>query len=112
VKIINKTKNTVIAEEYICADSLLKRLKGLLGTKALKTGQALILDPCNSIHTFFMKYPIDVIFVNRDNKVVKIITSIPPFRLTGIYFSASYAIELPANTIKPTEISLGDSLLL
>lgn len=112
MKIINRTKNTTVASNAVLADSLFARLKGLLGTKELKKGQALILNPCNSIHTFFMHYPIDVIFVSKDNVVVKTISCIKPFRLSSIYFKAKYAIELPVDTIRITATSKGDTLLL
>jgi hypothetical protein len=112
MKIINKTKNTVLAEDVIIADTLFKRMIGLLGKKGLKQGQALILRPCNSIHTFFMQFPIDVIFVDSDNKIVKAISNMHPFRISGIYFKARSAIELPAQTIEKTSTQKGDYLVL
>ncbi len=72
VKIINKTKNTILAEEAYIADTVFSRVKGLLGKQSLDEGSALIIKPCNSIHTFFMRFPIDVFFVDRNNKIVKI----------------------------------------
>ncbi len=112
MRILNKTKNTVIAEDVIIASTLFKRLKGLLGLKELKSGQALILKPCNSIHTFFMHFPIDVVFAAKDNKIVKIIPALKPFRLSGIYFSSSFAVELPAGTILSSVTEKNDSLEL
>jgi len=57
VKITNQTKNTVLAAHAAVADRLFKRIKGLLGKKGLGEGEALIIRPCNSIHTFFMRFP-------------------------------------------------------
>jgi len=111
MKLINKTKNTIIAEDVIVADSIVKRMVGLLGRKGLFPKQAMILRPCNSIHTFFMSFPIDVIFLNKFNVVVKVISSIKPFRMSGIYFGASYAIEFPALSIIPSLVSKGDTIL-
>lgn len=108
MKIINKTKNIILAEEIIIADSLFARMKGLLGRKEIKKGQALILKPCNSIHTFFMHFPIDVIFIGKDNHVVKAISSIRPFSLSGIYFASTYAIELPTDTVEFTHTAKND----
>jgi hypothetical protein len=112
MKIINQTKDTVLAKEVIIADTFLKRVKGLLGRKDFLPGQTLIIKPCNSIHTFFMQFPIDVLFVDKDNRVIKTLSSVKPFRLTSIYFQASFIIELPSGTIQSTLTCKGDTLLL
>lgn len=112
MKIINKTKNTVLASDVIIADTLLKRLKGLLGKKEFHKGQALIITPCNSIHTFFMHLTIDVLFIDKHNKVIKAIPSIKPFRLTRVYLKAKFVIELPVNTIKSALINEEDILVI
>lgn len=108
MKIINKQKNTVLADDAVSADTLLKRMRGLLGYKEIKKGQALILNPCNSIHTFFMKFPIDVLFLNKSNQVIKIIHSMKSFRLSNIYFSSKLAVELPIGTIEASQTQKGD----
>ena len=110
MKIINQTKDTVLAKEVIIADTFLKRIKGLLGRKDFLPGEALIIKPCNSIHTFFMRFPIDVLFVDKDNRVLKALSSVKPFRLTSIYFQASFVIELPSGTIQSTLTCKGDTL--
>lgn len=112
MKIINQSKNTLLAEQVRVADTFWKRFKGLLGEKELQKGQALVLKPCHSIHTFFMRFPIDVLFVDKDNKVIKAISCLRPFRLSFIYFNASFAIELPAGVIHSSRASKGDALLL
>jgi len=112
MRIINQSKNTILADEAIIAGTLLKRMIGLLGRKELKKGQALILKPCNSIHTFFMRFSIDVLFVDKENKVIKAISSKEPFRLTYMYFTACFAVELPVGTIQSSATSPGDSLTL
>ena len=110
MKLINQTKNTILAEEVIIADTCLKRIKGLLGRKDFLPGEALIIKPCNSIHTFFMRFPIDVLFVAQDNRIIKIIPSLKPFRLTGVYFHTKFAIELPSGTIQSTFTQKGDTI--
>lgn len=111
MRIINKDKNTILAEEAVIADTVLKRIKGLLGKKGLKSGEAIILEPCNSIHTFFMRFTIDIVFVDKQNKVIKAISGIKPWRITGVYFPSRLCIELPPGTIKSTLTSYGDTLL-
>lgn len=112
MRIINKANSSVVAEEVIIANTPLKRMKGLLGKKEFKKGHALILDPCNSIHTFFMRFSIDILFLDKNNKIIKAITCLKPFRLTSIYFSAAFAVELPPGTIQALSIRKGDTLLL
>lgn len=110
MKITNVTKGVVLAEQAIIADSFLKRAKGLLGRKGLGRSEALIIKPCNSIHTFFMHFPVDVLFVDKNNAVIKAISGLKPFRITGIYFNAAYAVELPQGMVGYTSTSAGDVL--
>ena len=91
------------------AASLLGRMKGLLGRRELKSGEAMVLSPCNSIHTFFMQFPIDVLFLDKNRRIIRIIPSLKPFRLSGLYFNAASAVELPAGAAKD-KASIGDLL--
>jgi len=112
MKIVNKNNNNVLADNVVLANTPLSRMAGLLGKKELAKGQALILDPCNSIHTFFMRFPIDVLFLDKSNRIVKAVSSIKAFRLTHIYFRAKFAVELPAGTIASTSTQEGHTLSL
>ena len=108
MKIINQTKNTALAQNASIACTTFERIKGLLGRKKLEGGEALIIKSCNSIHTCFMQFPIDVLFLDRNNKVIRAISAMKPFRISNIYLSAASVIELPANTIQNTSTSVGD----
>jgi len=110
IKIINETKNTLVAEKAVLVETFLMRIKGLLGRKKFLKGEALILKPCNSIHTFFMKFPIDVVFLDKNNRVIKTIICLKPFRFTPVYFKANLAIELPCGTIQATLTQPNDFL--
>lgn len=110
MRIINQTKNTILAEEVILANTAFKRMKGLLGKKEFMRGCALILKPCNSIHTFFMRFPIDVLFLDKNNRVIKAISSLPPYRLTRVYLNSGFAIELPSGIIKLSSTQEGDTI--
>lgn len=112
MKILLVPRNVVLAEDAELADSIFPRMKGLLGRKELKGGQALILKPCNSIHMFFMRFPIDVLFLDRQNSITALLENIKPFQISRIYPKAVTAIELPSGTIKSNSISLGESVLL
>jgi hypothetical protein len=110
MKIVQENKGRILAENASLASNFLKRLKGLIGREKLTPGEALVIKPCNSIHTFFMRFAIDAVFLDKNNRVVKVISSMKPFRMSGIYFKAHLVIELPAGTIQETSTSAGDTL--
>jgi uncharacterized membrane protein (UPF0127 family) len=107
-KIINTTKNTVLAERAEIADSFWLRLKGLLGRRQLEPNTGLILNPCNSIHTFFMRFSIDAAFVDSQNKIIKVYHALPAWRLSAIFFNSVFCIELPAETLLASHAEVGD----
>lgn len=112
MKIINKTRGIILAENAIIAKTPLKRMVGLLNRKAFEPGEALVIKPCNSIHTFFMHFPIDVIFVDSNNRITKTIRGMRPFRISGIYLSALFSIELPTRTLEKTSTQTGDYIAI
>ena len=83
-------------------------MKGLLGRGEFPTGEALIITQCQSIHMFFMKFPIDVIFCDDENRVVGLCQEIKPFCLSPIFFKACCAIELPSGMIAASKTQIGD----
>lgn len=107
--LINVSPNTTLAETTLVASTFWRRLKGLLGTHELPAGAALMIVPCNSVHTFGMKYPIDVIFVGKDNRVLKTVGAMQPGKVAACYRS-SYVVELPAGTLDKTGTGAGDIL--
>lgn len=109
-QIFNVTKGVVIAQEAQFAATFGERLKGLLGRSSLSDNQALILKPCTSIHTFFMRFAIDVLFLGKDNRIVKVVQNIHPNRLSPIVWASQMAIELPAGKITQTNTQTGDSI--
>lgn len=110
MKIINLTNNVVLANEARVADTFWKRLVGLLNCNSLGKEEALILRPCSSIHTFFMRFPIDVLFLDKNNKVIGLLYEFKAFRVSRIYFDASLAIEFASGTLKPAQAKLGNSI--
>jgi uncharacterized membrane protein (UPF0127 family) len=108
--ITSLTSGAVLADKAVFASRFLHRMKGLLGTEGLEDGRALVLDPCTSIHTFFMKYSIDAIAVGDDGLVIAIYHAIRPFRLSRIHPGASRFVELPAGTAKRAGLINGDTL--
>ena len=98
-----------LSKDILVADDMIGRLIGLMFKKKLVGADGLLIDPCNSIHTFFMRYSLDVVFLGKDNRVVKIIRNIRPWRMTWIYFSARKTLELPAGKL-PMDLKEGDVL--
>jgi len=91
------------------ADTFYMRFKGLMGRTNLSNQTGLKIDPCNSIHCFFMKMPIDVIFLSKDDEVVKIIHDMKPWRVSPIVKGAQYVIE--ANALEWVgKVDVGDKL--
>jgi uncharacterized membrane protein (UPF0127 family) len=107
LRVVNVTRATVLATRLELADSAAKRNKGLLGRKGLEPGGGLWIIPCESVHTFFMQFAIDLIYIDRDFKVKKVRRSVGPWRLS-VCFSAHSILELPAGTIAATQTRNGD----
>ncbi len=112
LKIVNLTRNALLADKAELAISLGQRTKGLLGHLNLGKGEGLVIKPCSSIHTFFMRFAIDVVFVDKASHVVKTIEHMQPFRLSSPFLSAYMVIELPVGTIGQTYTKIGDQLAL
>ncbi|MFA4015746.1 MAG: hypothetical protein RUDDFDWM_000839 [Candidatus Fervidibacterota bacterium] len=107
----NKSKGTTLAHACLIATSTLERMKGLLGTKSLAEGFGMLLIPCRGIHTFFMRYAIDVVFIDAQMRVVNLVQSLQPWRLCApLKTNASMVLELPAGKIAQTLTAVGDEL--
>ena len=107
VRASNQTRGGDIAELVEVASSPWSRFWGLMGRRELAPGHGLFIKPCSSIHMFFMRFPIDVVFLDRDNVVVKVVHGIKPWRL-AMGGGGKNALELPAGTAAAAGISDGD----
>ena len=108
VQIFNVTRRVVVTQQAKLATSLGQRMKGLLGRSGLSANEALVLKPCSSIHTFFMRFAIDVLFLDKNMHIIKLIQHMPPNRLTPLVWASLMAIELPAGKVSQTNTQLGD----
>ena len=79
------------------ADSLFARMKGLLGRDDLPPGHCLWICPCKGVHTFFMRFDIDVLVLDRNQRVLAVITSLAPNRMSPVYARGATVLELPAH---------------
>ena len=109
LRVANITHGTVLATRLEVADSGPKRNKGLLGRKGLADGEGLWITPCESVHTFFMQFPIDLVYLDRKNRVRKLCNSVPAWRIS-VCLSAHSILELPSGTIRNTQTQSGDTL--
>ena len=112
MNVINKTRNTVLADKAVIADTLFTRMKGLLGRAGLARGEALVIRPCNSIHAFFMRFTIDVLFLDRQNKVIATLNNLLPWRVSPVYWKGYSVVELPSGVIQKSETAVGDEIIL
>ena len=110
MKIFNATKEVLLADEAKVAETFTARLTGLLNRTSLNDKEALVIPSCPCIHMFFMKFPIDVIFVGKDNKVVGLAKNIKPFQVSPFFGKAASAIELTPGTIDATQTDIGDTI--
>ncbi|MBX5445646.1 DUF192 domain-containing protein [Sphaerobacter sp.] len=110
IRVLNTTRGTVVAERVQVARSLWERTRGLMLRPTLPPGTGLLIDPCSSIHSMWMRFPIDVLYLNRDDVVVRIAEAMPPWQIGPLFTGARYVIELPPGTIRASKTSVGDRL--
>ena len=109
--ILNKNRDTILAKDPLIANTLYSRAKGLLGKRDFRNPEAMVIKSCNAIHTFFMNFAIDILFVDKNNKIVGVEPNIKPWRLSHVYWLSRFVIELPVGTIEETKTSKGDELV-
>ena len=99
MKVVNQNTGEVILQELYIADTFMKRFLGLMGKKELKSGSGLKIEPCSSIHTFNMKFPIDVMFLSEDHEVLKLVGGMKPGKVSAVVKGAKYVIEANENEL-------------
>lgn len=112
MKVYNSSKNSIILNNVKMAENFFTRSVGLLTKKSLSEGEGLIIKPCCSIHTFFMKFNIDVLLINKKNEVIALYENVAPWRVLPIHPTSKYVIELPAKSISDKNIEKGDLISL
>ena len=112
VRARNVTRDTIIAERVEIADTSETRKRGLLGRTGLEPGTGLWLVPCEWVHMFGMKFPIDVAFLARDGKVLHVHHALKPGTISKLIWRADGALELPAGTLAGSGTVIGDRVEL
>jgi uncharacterized membrane protein (UPF0127 family) len=108
-RIINKTKGNIIAVEAVVAKTFLQRAVGLMFRQSLTPYDAMIFYKAPSIHMFFMFFPIDVVFLDKEMRVMKIFAALRPWQIASCFKSA-VTLELPVHTANNTGLAIGDTL--
>jgi len=106
---LKTVEGQVVCERCLVADSPWPRMRGLLGRRGLESGEGLLLKPAGSVHTFFMRFSIDVVFLSREGDVLKVARALPAWRLAGAR-RAKAALELGADEADRRGISVGTRL--
>lgn len=107
--VINERTGCAIAASVQLADGFLTRLRGLLGARNPRRA-CLWLTPCASIHTIGMRFPIDIVFMDRKGRVRKIDVAVPPFRVRRAVRGTYSVLELPAGYTRRVQLRVGDRL--
>jgi uncharacterized protein len=107
--LLNERTGHLIASDVELASTRESRRKGLLGRDSLDVESALVLTPCCSIHTAFMRFPIDVAFVDRDGRVIRFVRDLKPWKI-ALSLRARAAIEFAAGSLRARDVRLGDRL--
>lgn len=110
VCVFNQTRQSFLSLDTTVADTQLSRLKGLLGKRELKSNEGLWLVPCQGIHTIGLLFPIDVIYLDAEYRVVHLIEHLKPFRITSLRRSCHSVLEVPLRTIFESETEVGDQI--
>jgi uncharacterized membrane protein (UPF0127 family) len=107
-KASNLTRNRILAEFLASADTFWSSLLGLMGKPDLPQGSGLLLIPCQSVHTMGMRFPIDVIFMDKRGMIIHLVENMKPWRVSKHFLKSRCVLELSAGTISATGTMLGD----
>ena len=112
VYVYNRTRQTFVATEVVVADTYMRRLIGLLGKtrRWARPGRGLWIIPSCGVHTIGMLFPIDLVFIDRECRVVSIQEFVRPFRISRVCLKATSVLEFPAYTIHRSATEIGDTL--
>lgn len=112
MRAVNVTRDRVLADRMDWAGTSGSRRKGLLGRETFESGEGIYLAPCQWVHMFGMKFPIDVAFLARDGRVLHVHHALKPGAISKLIWRADGALELPAGTLADSGTVIGDRVTL
>jgi uncharacterized membrane protein (UPF0127 family) len=111
ITITNETNNQVVAHQIRLATSFFQRFRGLMLAPSLSDGQGILISPCNSVHMMFMRFPIDAVFLSKNNEVTHLYPNLRPWLgITKLHRDTKSVLELKQGTIQEKNINIGDKL--
>jgi hypothetical protein len=112
VCVFNRTRQSFLSLAATVADTHLSRLAGLLGRRRLRSSEGLWVVPCQGIHTIGVLFPIDVVYLDDERRVIHLIENLGPFRVAPVRIDCASVLELPVRTIFASETRVGDDMLI
>lgn len=110
IRVLNADRQVELGDRIRVADSVWSRLRGLLGHPEPEPGEGLLIDPSRGVHMFGMSYPLDVLILDADRRVLACYASLPPGGRSAMLRDGRYALELPVGTIQATDTRVGHLL--
>jgi uncharacterized membrane protein (UPF0127 family) len=109
IRIVNLTRETLLGNRIELADSWWGRSRGFLGRAQPRKGEGILFVPCNAVHTYGMKFDLDLVFVGSAGGVLAVVEQLEPWRRSGRVRGSRYVLEVPAGTIRATGTAVGDT---
>ena len=110
LRLLHTASGRVLADRLLVPRTFLGRGLGLMFRRALEPGQGMWIVPCNGIHMFFMRFPVDAVFLDRESRVVRLCPNLAPWRVVPMVFGAHSVLELPAGTVGDLDLHQGERL--
>lgn len=108
MRIVNRTRGTLLGGRVVLADSWWSRLRGFLMRPEPRRGEGLLLTPCDAIHTWGMDFDLDVVFLDGSGDILSVVEDLPPRRIPPRVRGARYVLEVPSGTVRATGTAVGD----
>jgi len=105
-------RQEIVAKKVKLANTFFARLMGLMGKTHLAPDEALVIEPCAQVHTMFMRFPIDLLFLDQDNYVLKTVAGLSPYRVSPKVAGARKVVELASGTIAEKHITVGEQCVI
>lgn len=111
IRVVNRSRGTLLGNRILLVDSWLGRLRGFLGRPEPRRGEGILLVPCSAVHMYGMKFPLDLVFLNGDGIAVEIVRNLQPWERTKRVGEARSVLEVSRGTIDSTATEVGDRLV-
>ncbi len=108
IRVVNRSRGTLLGNRILLVDTWPGRLRGYLGRPEPLPGEGMLLARCNAVHMFGLEFPLDLIFLNQSGDVVETVEDLRPWKRTNRVHHARFALEIPSGTIEASYTRVGD----